>query len=449
MPSISSCIVALLFYVSCVLSSKIKTLDYSKIIWPISKEFKMKNVNLVKSPSFQDVALSKKMLTMNNLTINIQHEINFKVRNRNTPQQNAFLFLSSDQLLNENITMELQAYIKSQTNTIIVISDNQLFENIMSSLIVDINKEVYLFKISSWSLHETYHVNNVHVKNLLGQIKPESKLFTWEENVEKNLIIRRSNFQGIVLKSSSNWSGSRLKLDLTYKETAPYYSENDTYLINGYTSGIYQDVLEIFEKRLNFSTLLYLRGDGVWGNVYHMTNGTTFGTGIIGDLYYNRVDLAIAPLYIKHSRGLYIDYLPPLDPYLIGIYTPRIGDSESYDFAAFLSIFSTELWVFILVSAFFIAGIKLFLLHMHGGSVRIFIDTVVFLWTSFIANFGGKPPATKLDKKPSYRIVVFTSLLCGMLIWIGYRSMLIAVFSVTYKKYPFTDLEGFSKTDWR
>ena len=374
--------------------------------------------------------------------------ITVKVRKRSAPQQNSFIFVSSDQL-QANFSMELlQEYIKSQTIAIIVITENQLFEDIMSSLIVEICKEVYLFKMLSSQLFETYHVNNVHVKRLLGQIKPKSKIFTWEENVEKNLIIRRADFQGIVLKSSSNWSGSNLKLDLTYKETAPYYSENDTYLINGYTSGVFQDILEIFQKRLNFSALLYLRGDGVWGNVYPMPNGSTFGTGLVGDLYYNRVDMAVAPLYIKYSRGLYIDYLPPLAPYLIGIFTPHIGDSENYNFETFISIFSTELWIVILVSTFVIAGIKLFLLHMHG-SVRIFIDTIAFLWTSFIANFGGKPTSTSIDSKPSYKILIFSSLIGGFVIWSAFRSLLMAQLAIVIKKYPFTDMESFAETDWR
>ena len=436
------CIVFLISLVPCAFFA----IDYSNIIWPISKEFKMRQLNLVKSPSFQDVALLKMLIK--NLTVSFKYENSFKVRKRSAPQQNSFIFVSSDQL-QANFSMELlQEYIKSQTIAIIVITENQLFENIMSSLIVEIGKEVYLFKMLSSQLFETYHVNNVHVKRLLGQIKTKSNIFTWEKYIEKNLIIRRSDFQGLILKSSSNWAGSRLKLDLTYKETAPYYSENDTYLINGYTSGIYQDLLEIFQKRLNFSLLLYLRGDDIWGDVYTIPNGSTIGTGLVGDLYYNRVDMTVAPLYIKYSRATYIDYLPPITPYYVGIYTPRIDNSENYNFKAFLSMFSTELEVCILVLAFFIAGLKLFLLYMHG-SIRICIDTVAFLWTSFIANFGGKPTSTLIDSKQSYRILIFSSLIGGFVIWVAFRSRLTAELSVIIKKYPFTDMESFAETDWR
>ena len=117
-----SCIVVLLFYVSCAASSNIKTFDYSNIICPIAKEFKMKNLNLVKSPSFQDVALFK-MLTMKNLTVSMEYKNSYKVRKIIVPQQNSFSFVSSDQF-HGNFTMELQAYIKFQTIAIIMISEN-------------------------------------------------------------------------------------------------------------------------------------------------------------------------------------------------------------------------------------------------------------------------------------------------------------------------------------
>ena len=189
-----SCIVVLVYYVSCAQSSKMKTLGYSNIIGPISQEFKMKNLTLVKSPSFQDVALFKMLIT-NNLTVSIEYENSLKVRKRIANQQNSFIFMSSD----GNFTEELQAYVKFQSIAVIVISEDQLFENIMSSLNVQINKEVYLFKISSSQLFETYHVNDVHVKRLLGHFKPKSRIFTWEENVDQNPITRRSDFQGLIL----------------------------------------------------------------------------------------------------------------------------------------------------------------------------------------------------------------------------------------------------------
>ena len=116
-----SCIVVLVFHVSCALSSKMKTLDYSNIIWSISQEFKMKNLTLVKSPSLQDVALFKMLIT-NNLTVSIEYENSLKVRKRIPNQQNSFIFMSSDQF-DGNFTVELQAYIKFQSICFLSTSD--------------------------------------------------------------------------------------------------------------------------------------------------------------------------------------------------------------------------------------------------------------------------------------------------------------------------------------
>ncbi len=77
------------------------------------------------------------------------------------------------------------------------------------------------------------------------------------------------------------------------------------------------------------------------------------------------------------------------------------------------------------------------------------MDTVAFLWTSFIANFGGKPTSKSIDSKPAYKILIFSSLIGGFVIWVAFRSRLTAELAVIIKKYLFTDMESFSKTDWR
>ena len=264
-----------------------KDFDIYDLIWPICKEFHLKQINLVYYPRFQDVILLQRF-SKNNLTVNVRHKNSSEIeQKRNYLKQNSFIFVSSEQFRG-NFSMELQSYIQLSKTIIVVVLEDQTFELLMNSLKVQINKEVYLFKVSTSQLFETYDVNNIKVKRFLGQIEFITKKFVWQENMATNLIIRRSDFQGLTVKASSNWSGSNFKLDLIYKKMAPYYPNNDTYLINGYTTGVVQDVLEILQQRLNFSTLLYLRGDGVWGNVFTKPNGSIVGTGLVGDLYYNR-----------------------------------------------------------------------------------------------------------------------------------------------------------------
>ena len=87
-----------------------------------------------------------------------------------------------------------------------------------------------------------------------------------------------------------------------------------------------------------------------------------------------------------------------------------------------------------------------FLLSVGNIHLENFLD---FLWTSFIAFFGGKPSTTKIDSKQSYRSIIFISLLSGLIVFVFYKGYLSAELSVRIKKFPFTDLKSLSKTDWR
>jgi hypothetical protein len=71
------------------------------------------------------------------------------------------------------------------------------------------------------------------------------------------------------------------------------------------------------------------------------------------------------------------------------------------------------------------------------------------LWSSLMANFGGKPVPSKFDTIQSYRFVIFTLLLAGTVVWISYRASLTSELSTAVTKLPFNDLESLSKTDYR
>ena len=78
-----------------------------------------------------------------------------------------------------------------------------------------------------------------------------------------------------------------------------------------------------------------------------------------------------------------------------------------------------------------------------------FSNTIELIWSSFIVNFGGKPSATSIDNKKSYKVIVTTSLLMGLVIWIAYRSFLTSELSVVREKLPFEDFEDLAKTNWK
>ena len=49
--------------------------------------------------------------------------------------------------------------------------------------------------------------------------------------------------------------------------------------VNGYTYGIFNDVLEALQSQLNFTSNLYKRKKTAWGYIFPQPNGTFRGTG--------------------------------------------------------------------------------------------------------------------------------------------------------------------------
>ena len=75
------------------------------------------------------------------------------------------------------------------------------------------------------------------------------------------------------------------------------------------------------------------------------------------------------------------------------------------------------------------------------------INMVDYFWESFVPNFGGKSRVILANQ--SYKILIFTSLFSGTIIWICYRACLTGELSIAHQKFPFHDLESLSATDWK
>ena len=126
---------------------------------------------------------------------------------------------------------------------------------------------------------------------MLGAIAQKTKTFEWKENVNSNLIKRRSNFHGLILKGMAEFSGDYLNADPKYRTENNYFSNNKTYLVNGYIYGLFYDIFREIEDHLNFTTLLYKNEEEAWGYIYPQPNGTYRGTGVVGDVFFQRADL--------------------------------------------------------------------------------------------------------------------------------------------------------------
>ena len=65
---------------------------------------------------------------------------------------------------------------------------------------------------------------------------------------------RRSNFEGLNLKALIELDEPFTIIKSEYKTHAPYFPQNQTYLVNEFTSGLFLDVWHLLEEHFNFTT---------------------------------------------------------------------------------------------------------------------------------------------------------------------------------------------------
>ena len=100
--------------------------------------------------------------------------------------------------------------------------------------------------------------------------------------------------------------------------------------------------------------------------IYPQPNGTFHGTGIIGDIFFKRADLAVAPLGNVIERARYVYYLPSLKHYFIDLYISRASGEYAIDLHLLLSPFAQDSWMLIIFTSIIIALVKLGLLNIFG-----------------------------------------------------------------------------------
>lgn len=71
------------------------------------------------------------------------------------------------------------------------------------------------------------------------------------------------------------------------------------------------DILEVMKSHHNFSVTYYRRNDHLWGNVFQYANGTTYGAGMVADVYYGKADLIAATPSMRLQRFPFLEYIIP------------------------------------------------------------------------------------------------------------------------------------------
>ena len=167
----------------------------------------------------------------------------------------------------EDIAAQLDCF-KQYENKVFVLLDNPLFNMALDNLKLEINQEIFLIKESTNEIFETYFINGIQIKRKLGMFTKEE--IVWEPDIHPCFVKRRSNFHCLTLKAFTEISGNDIMIDTKFIDNAPYFETNQTFLVNGYVSGLHFDILRLMENSLNFTTQLFKPKDENWG--YEMIN---------------------------------------------------------------------------------------------------------------------------------------------------------------------------------
>ena len=280
----------------------------SNYIGTICKEFNFQSPHLIGPINEFPIDIIKSLYKDGNFAV-IDSQVK-DVKFKENVVTNTIFFPTS----NFNDTKKILDVPKNTYSSLMLISKNKEIEELLNVVAAktNIDQKVFIYSNDTGNLFEAYSINNFVVKKKLGYLDLVSNNFKWSVNVNPDFIKRRSDFGGTVLKGMVEFAGTELNADSTYLEKAPYFPNNQTYRIDNFTYGLFNDIMQILQDRLNFTTMLYKRKEVSWGYIRPTQNGSFEGTGIVGDIFFKRADIALASLHIKIERALYIDYLPPV-----------------------------------------------------------------------------------------------------------------------------------------
>ena len=194
----------------------------------------------------------------------------------------------------------------AKSSTLIILDGNTLDKDALKGINCNINQEVYFF--NQGNIIETYTINNNQIIQKIGKIN-QNQEFEWTENT--SFIQRRSYFHGVNLKVMVEEEGIWNIINNTYQTKATFHTNNKTFEVADYVSGITIDLIKIMQSKLNFTTSYYLREDRQWGKMILHANGTLEGIGIVGDIHFNRADIFGAMPSMNSNRAQFLAFLYP------------------------------------------------------------------------------------------------------------------------------------------
>ena len=252
---------------------------------------------------------------------------------------------------------------------------------------------------------------------------------------------RRADFHGAKLTGlTEEWLG----IEIGNLESAPYDVIEDRYDVTNLVSGAFYDILKNLESSLNFTTKLYKRKSGGWGLPIEYPNGTIdLGSGMVKDLVTGSADLLVSSITMLYERHLVMDFLLPMAPEEAGIFTKKRTQVVGFDFEVFIKPFDKLTWLTILSSSFVTSLLIIAIWRYFDYKGVSLVKSLEVFATTLQSHFGSANLETFEGRRVSMKIIIFTSLLMGNVVWMSYNGSLLSEL-INFKVIkPFYDWETF------
>ncbi len=406
-----------------------------------------RNINVLYDKSqtrFNLHLTAKKLGKANHLTK--FSELNDSLTCPNFDQDPALLCTVFENSLEQFLMMVDHCNLATKQPAVILYNEVKSINNLLKTVLQStrINQIVYQFHMTTGELFEEYSINHQKTRNTLAFFRNQK----FEPTAVGRIAFekRRNNFHGLEVVAMTAIDVRATYFKEGYKKRASFHENNQTFDVTQEVYGPYQNYFEQLASAFNFTYKIYKRNDGIWFG--QLENGSA--TGMVGNVANGNAEMIASSVVIAPTRSKFVDYLPVMsqekNSVMISIQNLQTDKDAFSRWTTFFKPFSVNLWiVLIIVAIVWALWLHLTNLTLNKNSNRTSI--LDWLWVAITANFGRQP--MYLPRKHS-RLAMFTCLIVGNVIWIGYRAYLISALSVQRpKEYPFTSLEELANSNYK
>ncbi len=358
-------------------------------------------------------------------------------------------------------------------HTWFIIGRDKELDKIRGQQSISINRRVFLASMEGdMTVDEVYAVGRRVVTNTIGHFTRlgggADKLLTYNHaDGLPGFLERRSNFRGATFDVMTDQQppflyiqGRRNGLSSTSTKEGWIRRHGQDFmdLSRARLSGPLYEILQVLEKRLNFTSRLWWQESPSFGRPD--SNGSW--TGMIGNLLRGEADFVAASVTVTAKRHEVVDFLHPLGSETIAAYLPAARSFERREWLSFLYPLRREVWLGLLVNCI----VVLMILKLLEGfssiktgkgswplSKTMIATTVGDFWMLGASYFGRKPVDTTAyddyERDTKLRMLLVMMFLSGNIVFMSYRASLTAELSVKRHKLPFTSAKELLASDFR